>query len=199
MSSQTNISLRIAQETKDQFDFLFEESGSNSKGEFLATLLTRYENPPRPKAIEKIVEVEKPVEVVKTVEVEKSIGDDQLLLTLSDPEFFALRETVLSSTDFAEKQNEIIDSLSPENKPLFGGRITHSPELYSLWVRNRPISKKMSEAAVNEAVRFNMGAFLRNAFLSSLIQERFDTLVTPEVLFEYMQKKGGTVGEEDYQ
>lgn len=70
----------------------------NSKGEFFAILLVRYENPTKSKPIEKIVEVEKPIEVIKTVEieklveVEKALEANQLLLALSDAELFALRE-----------------------------------------------------------------------------------------------------------
>lgn len=200
---QVNTNIRMSQDTKDFFDALFNESGANSKGEFVAILLDRFENPPKSKPTEKIVEVEKPVEVVKTVEVEKlvevekQLQANQLLLTLSDPELFALRETVLSFSDFAERQNKMIDSLSPENKPFIGRRVMYSPEIFALWVRNQPISEKMNEAEIDETSRFNMGAFLRNMFLLALVDDRIsESLVTPEILREYIKTKVEPVEEE---
>ena len=196
--AQTNISLRMAQGTKEQFDYLFEESGANSKGEFLSMLLDRYENPPKSKPTEKVVEVEKPVEVVKTVEVEKlvevekALEANQLLLTLSDAELFALRETVLSFSDFAEKQNEVIDSFSPEHDSIFALSHLYSPEIFQMWRRFELISDTATEEERERAVKTNIPSCLFNAFLFlHFISERSqginESLVTPKIIREYIK------------
>ena len=195
-TTQLNTNIRMTQDTKELFDTLFEESGANSKGEFVSMLLDRYENPPIENPIEKIIEVEKPIEVEKLVEVEKQLQANQLLLTLSDAELFALRETVLSFSDFAERQNKLIDLLLPENKPFIGGRVMYSPEIFALWVRNRPISKKMNETEIDKTIRFNMGAFLRNMFLLALVDDKIaESLVTPEILMEFIQRQNDPIEE----
>jgi hypothetical protein len=202
--TQTNISLRMAQGTKEQFDYLFEESGANSKGEFLATLLDRYENPPARKPIEKIVEVEKPVEVVKTVEVErlveveKVLEANQLLLTLSDAELFALRETVLSFSDFAERQNEVIDSFSPENDSIFALNHLYSPEIFQMWRRFELISETMTEEERERSVKTNIPSCLFNAFLIlHFISERSqgvnESLVTPKIIREFIKTQADPI------
>ena len=194
--TQTNVSLRMAQGTKEQFDYLFEESGANSKGEFLSMLLDRYENPPKSKPTEKVVEVEKPIEVVKTieveklVEVEKALESNQLLLTLSDAELFALRETVLSFSDFAERQNEVIDSFG--RKSWIGSSRQYSPEIEQLWRHFEPMSETMTDEEREKIVKSNISSCLFNAFLFLLfIPERSEdineSLVTPKIIMEYIK------------
>ena len=91
----------------------------------------------------------------------------------------------------------MIDSLSPENMPFIGRLVMYSPEIFALWVRNQPIKENMNEAEIEEAIRFNMGAFLRNMFLLLLVDERIsESLVTPKILREYIQKKADPVLEE---
>ncbi|MCL6103933.1 MAG: hypothetical protein M1292_15870 [Bacteroidetes bacterium] len=200
--TQTNISLRMAQGTKEQFDYLFEESGANSKGEFMATLLDRYENPPAKKPIEKIVEVEKPVEVVKTVEVEveKQLQANQLLLTLTDAELFALRETVLSFSDFAERQNKVIDSFAPENKTWMDSRDMYNPEIYQMWRRFESISEDMTDDEREKVVKSNIPSCLFNSFLFLLfIPERSEhvneSLVTPRIIREFIKGQNTPIEE----
>jgi preprotein translocase subunit SecA len=194
--AQTNISLRMAQGTKEQFDYLFEESGANSKGEFFSMLLDRYENPPKSKPTEKVVEVEKPVEVVKTVEVEKlvevekALEANQLLLTLSEAELFALRETVLSFSDFAERQNEVIDSF--RRNTWIGSSRQYSPEIEQLWRHFEPISETTTDEEREKIVKSNILSCLFNAFLLLLFipersEEINESLVTPKIIREYIK------------
>jgi hypothetical protein len=187
----------MSQDTKDFFDALFNESGANSKGEFMAILLDRYENPPKSNPIEKIVEVEKPVEVIKTieveklVEVEKQLQANQLLLSLSDAQLFALRETVLSFNDFAERQNEIIDSFAPENKAWFMPRDWYSPEIYQLWGRFEPIGDNMTDGEREMAIKSNISSCLLNSFILLMFKPEInehinESLITPRIIREYV-------------
>lgn len=204
---QVNTSIRMSQDTKDFFDALFNESGANSKGEFMAILLDRYENPPKSKPTEKIIEVEKPVEVVKTVEVEKLVEVEkvleanQLLLTLSDAELFALRETVLSFSDFAERQNKVIDLFSPENKSWFGDGRLYNPEIHQMWRRFEPISESMTDDEREKVIKLNIPSCLFNSFLFLMfIPERSEhvneSLVTPQIIREYIKTQADPVQEE---
>ena len=188
--TQVNTSIRMSQDSKDRFDLLFDASGANSKGEFVARLLDRYENPAAQEPIEKIVEVEKPVEVEKIIQVEKSLEVNQLLLTLTENELFALRETVLSSSDFAERQNELIDSLAPENLPFFYFGNLYDLEFQELWKRNIVVTSKMSDEDREEAIKHNMAAFLINNFFLNLLSEKITvSLVTPGVMKEFIAKR----------
>lgn len=204
---QVNTNIRMSQDTKDFFDALFNESGTNSKGEFIATLLDRYENPPVRKQVEKIVEIEKPVEVVKTVEVEKlvevekQLQPNQLLLTLSDAELFALRETVLSFSDFAERQNKIIDSLSPEHDSIFAERHLHSPEIHQLWRRFEPISENMTDEEREKVIKSNIPSCLFNSFLQRVLDPDYrwyinKSLVTLKIIREYIKTQSKPLEEE---
>ncbi len=185
-SVQVNTSIRMSQDTKDFFDSLFNESGANSKGEFMAILLDRFENPPKSKPTEKIIEVE------KLVEVEKDLEANQLLLTLSDAELFALRETVLSFSDFAERQNKIIDSFAPEHDSFFAERHLHSPEIHQLWRRFEPISETMTDEEREIVIKSNIPSCLFNAFLGHVLNPdlRFyinESLVTLKIIREYIK------------
>jgi hypothetical protein len=188
----------MAQGTKEQFDYLFEESGANSKGEFFSMLLDRYENPPARKSTEKIVEVEKPVEVVKTieveklVEVEKALEANQLLLTLSDAELFALRETVLSFSDFAERQNKVIDSFAPERETWLDNSYQYCPEIHQLWRRFEPVGETMTEEEREKVVKSNIQSCLFNAFLRLIYEPDYrwyinESLVTLKIIREYIK------------
>ena len=168
----------------------------------MATLLDRYENPPAKKPIEKIVEVEKPVEVVKTVEVEveKQLQANQLLLTLTDAELFALRETVLSFSDFAERQNKVIDSFAPENKTWMDSRDMYNPEIYQMWRRFESISEDMTDDEREKVVKSNIPSCLFNSFLFLLfIPERSEhvneSLVTPRIIREFIKGQNTPIEE----
>ncbi len=194
---QANINIRMSPETKEYFDASFEASGANSKGEFIFNLLEHYNNPQKSPAIEKIVEVEKPVnvekivEVERVVEVEKGLESNQVLLTLTDSQLFALRETILSFTDFAERQNKIIDSFSPENKTWMDDRDKFSPEFFQMWGRFEPIIEDMTEEERERIIKLNIPSCLLNSFLFLMfIPERSEhineSLVTPRIIREFI-------------
>ena len=191
----------MSQDTKDFFDALFNESGANSKGEFLAILLDRYENPPAREPIEKIVEVEKPIEVIKTVEVEKALEANQLLLTLSDAELFALRETVLSFSDFAERQNKIIDSFAPECESWFDNSHQYCPEIYQLWRRFEPVVETMTDEEREKVVKSNIQSCLFNASLRLIWEPDYrwninESLVTLKIIREFIKTQADPTLEE---
>ena len=210
-TTQANTNIRMSQSTRELFEQYFEESGSNSKGEFIALLLDRYDNPPVGKPTEKIVEVEKPFEVVKTVEVEKlvevekALEANQLLLTLSDADLFALRETVLSFSDFAERQNKVIDSFAPENKTWFDSGHVYSPEFYQLWRHFEPIIETMTDEEREKVVKFNILSCLFNSFLHHIMEPDLrwyinESLVTPKIIREFIitnQEKSDPATEEN--
>ena len=194
-TTQANTNIRMSQSTKELFDQIFEESGSNSKGEFIALLLDRYDNPPAGKTIEKNVEVEKPVEVEKVVEVEKlvevekQLQANQLILSLSDAELFALRETLLSFNDFAERQNKVIDSFG--RKSWIGSTRHYSPEIDQLWRHFEPIGEDMTDQEREAVIKSNIPSCLFNAFLLLMfIPERSEhineSLVTPKIIREFI-------------
>lgn len=195
--THANTNIRMSQSTRELFDQIFEESGSNSKGEFIALLLDRYDNPPTGKTIEKIVEVEKPVEVEKVVEVEKlvevekQLQANQLILSLSDAELFALRETILSFNDFAERQNKVIDSFAPENKTWMDSRDMYNPEIYQMWRRFEPICEDMTDQEREAVIKLNIPSCLFNSFLYLFFMpdQRWyinKSLVTPQIIREYI-------------
>ena len=57
----------------------------------------------------------------------------------------------------------------------------------------------MSEAEREEAIKFNMGAYLQNLFLLCLVTDKLtESLVTPEILREYIQAKTNPIPAEQY-
>jgi hypothetical protein len=187
IKTNANTNIRMSQSTREIFDHLFEESGSNSKGEFMAKLLDRYDNPTISKPTEKIVEVE------RLVEEEKQLQANQLIISLSDSEFFVLKETVLSFNDFAERQNKIIDSFAPEHDSIFALKHLYSPEIYQLWRRFEPINESMTINEREKVVKSNFTSCLFNAFLFlHFIQERSEgineSLVTPRIIREFIKQ-----------
>jgi hypothetical protein len=189
----------MSKDTKDQFDSLFNESGANSKGEFIALLLENYANPEAGKTTEKIIEVEKPIEVVKTVEVEKlvevekELEANQILLTLTNPQYCALKETILSFSDFAEEQNRRIDKLAPEHDGIFAESHLYSSEIYQLWRRFEPISDNIMDEEREKITKSNISSCLFNAFLYQIFMpdQRWyinKSLVTPRILRELIKE-----------
>jgi len=76
-----HIQARVNVEIKARFEEIFIESGSNSKGEFVAKLLDRYMEPE--KVVEKLIEIEKEVEKLVVREVPARLKDNEILVTLS--------------------------------------------------------------------------------------------------------------------
>lgn len=169
------ITIRTSAETKDWFKTSFEASNANSQGDFLQKLLERYnEDEPKPEPI------------IQTVTVNQELKPNELLLSLTPAQLFALRGTVMSFPNYAERQNEIIDSLKGKRPFLYSGNL-FDPEFRNILVRNIPITKTMTEPERENAIRHNMTAFLINTFLVNIIEENIkETLVTADKLRSYI-------------
>lgn len=112
------------EETEELLKSTFEASEANTMEEFLDNLIQKFNKP------EKVIE---PIQ--ETENVQARIEPNEMLLSLTPVQVYAIRETVLSA-GFAEDQNEIIDSLNYK-KPgnYYYGQISE-PDFESLWVRN---------------------------------------------------------------
>ena len=91
--------IRMTAEVNDKLETAFEESNFDSKGEFIESLIDQANND------EPTVEIE---EVEIEVEVEKKLEPNQLLISLTPAQMFALRGHV-SEPEFAAKQNRLVD------------------------------------------------------------------------------------------
>ncbi len=120
--------------------------------------------------------------------IEGNTEQNEMLLSLTPVQLYAIRETVLIE-EFAENKNEIIDSLNPENKPfLYFGNL-FEPEFQSLWIRNIVLTDGMTQEEKENSIRHNMAAFLINMFLMNLIEGKVScTPVTAENLKSYIQE-----------
>lgn len=106
--------------------------------------------------------------------LDSGLNKKDIVLSLSPVQVYALRETVLSKDNFAEGQNELIDSLIPENKPfLYFGNL-FEPEFQLLWVKNIPLTDDMTPEQRESAIQHNMAAFLLNMFLTNFVEENID-------------------------
>jgi hypothetical protein len=181
-SNLRTVGIRMSQETIEYFNSTFDASGANSKGEFIIKLLENYNSAPQ--------EPE-----VKTITVEKELQQNQLLIELHPAQLFALRQHVLSYPDFAEKQNEIIDSMKGDRPYMYFGNL-FEPEFQKLWVRNIPITKTMTEDEKENAIRHNMSAFLINMFLMHAIERNLEkSKVNAEMLKTFIRKLAAPVPE----
>ncbi|WP_372648022.1 hypothetical protein [Draconibacterium sp.] len=175
-----NIKSKTIQAARDTI-ILFNEcnasSGANSQGEFLQMLLERWtQDDPAPK-------VEK-----ETVTVEKELTKNQLLINLLPAQEFALRSNVLSP-DFAKRQNELIDTLKGTRPFLYFGSL-YDPELQKLWVRNIVVTKQMTEAEKEAAIKHNMSAFLVNMYLMHAIDGNLSSIsITADSIKEFIAKE----------
>jgi hypothetical protein len=149
--------IRMSPHTNEKFEAAFENSNADSKGEYLDSILDQVLN-------------YKPTTEVKEVEirVEKELESNQILVSLTPAQMFALKEHILAVPDYAEKQNEIIDMLS-EGQPLFSFSKLYEPEFQELWVRNKVFTEEMSEVEKEAAIKHNISAYLLNMFFTNLI------------------------------
>lgn len=165
--NMVQITMRGNVETKDLFRELFESSGANSHGEFLQKLLETYaqvsEQPP-------VQQTREP----NIIEVEKPLAENQMILNLNPLQFFALRQAVLSSPDFAEQQNIIIDSLK-RGKPWYYAGNLYDVEFVNAFLRNVSLSKAAPEER-EKIITLNMAAFLINFFMMNAIDENITTI-----------------------
>lgn len=176
-STLATVTIRTNKETKEFFNSLFEGSGANSHGEFFQRMCEQMNTP------EKTIEPE-----IRHVTVEKQLQANEILVNLTPAQMYAIRETVLSSDNFAQEQNEIIESLKAGNKPFMYFGSLFEPEFQLLWVRNIVLTKVMTPEQKENAIRHNMSAFLVNKFLLSLIEGKIScTRVTAEILKKHIQ------------
>ncbi len=169
------ITVRTSADTKDWFKNSFEASNANSQGDFLQKLLEKWnedEHTPEP--------------LIQTVTIEKDLQENQILMSLNPAQLFALRGTV-TFPNFAELQNEIIETLKNGERPFMSFSRLFEPEFNNLWIRNIVISKTMTEAEKEKAIRHNMTAFLLNMFLVNIIEGNISkSFVTADKLKSYI-------------
>ena len=128
----------------------------------------------KPRALRSFINENSPGCNVSDVGTDIELNDNEILLNLTPAQMFAIRETTLVDPNFAEIQNEIIDSLVPENKPfLYFGNL-FEPEFQLLWVKNIPLTDDMTPEQREPAIRNNMAAFLLNMFLINFVEEKID-------------------------
>jgi len=181
MKQQTlvTVSIRMNPETRDFYKALFEGSGANSQGEYFQRMCERMN------ASEAL-----PEPIIKTVPIERKLNPNEVLMNLNPAQLYALRQTVLSSETFAQEQNEIIDELKPENRPLFYSGVAFSPEINSTWVRNIVLTKTMTPDQREAAIKHNMAAFLINRFMIGIVEGKIScTNVTGSSLKAFIKKQ----------
>lgn len=172
------VTARMSVDTKAYYDQTREASGANSSGEFILLLLDKFNAETEPQTIEKVVEIERRHE------------ENELSVKLTHAQYWALRNTVLSTNDFAESQNSVIDNLATGNRPFMYFGNLFDQEFQSLWIRSRPFSDKTTPGEALESIKFNMSAFLVNMFFTNLIENRIsETLVTDETLKRYLKEQ----------
>lgn len=218
MAKQKTFSAKLSEETADLIQAEFERSGAFTKDEFLKKLLKKpnekplepeqtlnvenqtpaQDNPekqtdeplpfqgnqkPAQSASEPIIT--KPV----VIEIEPKLERNEILISLNPEQLFALRETVLSSEDFAAEHNILIDDLLSNNKPfLYFGKL-YDTEFQGIWIKYQEITRYMTEEQKEHAVKHNMAAFLLNVFYRQLIEDNLsDSVVTAENLKEFIRK-----------
>lgn len=177
------VTIRVNPETKEFFDSLVQGSGANSNGEYFQRMCETMNMPEQHIEPEiRTVTIERPIE--------KQLQPNEILLSLNPQQMFAIRQTVLSSSNFAQEQNEIIDSLKTGSKPFLYMGSLFDPELQSLWMRNIVILKTMSPEQIEAAIRHNMSAFLINKYLYSLIEGKLScSQVTAQTLKSFIRKQ----------
>ncbi|MEI7527169.1 MAG: hypothetical protein WCJ95_22655, partial [Mariniphaga sp.] len=111
---------------------------------------------------------------------------NEMILSLTPAQFFAINQTILSE-GFEATQNEILDSLTPENKPFFYFGNLYDEDFQTLWVRNIVRTKEMTESEKENAIRHNMAAYLVNMFMMHLIEGKISkTVVSAESLKAFL-------------
>jgi hypothetical protein len=178
-STLGTLTVRTSADTKEWFKNSFEASSANSQGDFLFKLLEKWNNDEPAREPE-----------VKTITIEKNVQPNEILLKLTPLQLFALRGTVLSYPDFAERQNEIIDSLK-RNKSFFYSSNLYDQDFHNVWIRNIVITKAMNEEQKESAIRHNMAAFLLNMLLVNIIDGNISsTRITAGMMKDFIRKQG---------
>jgi hypothetical protein len=147
--------LGLSQEETNEFLTLFQSSGISSISEFLKSLFEKWVTP------EKVIEPEpEPVLLQEPKIIQPQLQDNEILLSLTPAQLYALRETVLSKR-FAESQNEIIDE--KYKNEFYSGKLCYS-EFKSLCIRNIVLTDEMPDEEKETAIHHNMAALPVNLF-----------------------------------
>lgn len=194
MTAQKTISAKVSEETAQNFEQLFRESGATSRDEFFKDLFSSHSkksvskvkdeksNPGKIDPLQTLMDQKPPaqapepevIEVEKLVEVERKMENNEILLKLHPGQMFILKEIILSKSDFAEKENEMIDKIIQGKKPfLYFGNL-FNPEFIPLWQKSRPLSNEMNENEMAEAIKANIASFVLNIFTSMFINGQID-------------------------
>jgi hypothetical protein len=167
--------IRMSDQDIELMNELFELSGASSKGEFIRRMCEKWN-------------ADEPEQLVKTEFIDRQLQTNEILLNLSPAHLFALRGTVTSFANFAERQNEIIDSLKGNKPWMYSGNLFDA-EFQNLFIRNIPIKKETTEADREAAIKHNMTAFLINAFLVNFLDGKIkETGLTVNALREFIVK-----------
>ena len=154
--------LGLSQEETNEFLTLFQSSGVSTISEFLKSLFEKWVTP------EKVIEPEpEPVLLQEPQLIQPQLQDNEILLSLTPAQLYALRETVLSKR-FAESQNEIIDE--KYKNEFYSGELRYTAEFKSLCIRNIVMTDEMPDEEKEAATCHNMAALLVNLFLFRLTQ-----------------------------
>lgn len=180
-TKQVTNAFRTSLEDKHYIDQDFEASGASSRGEYYVGLVNFKNAQPEAPAT---------IEVERIVEVARKHDTNEISLILSPAQMFALRNTVLSTSDFAQEQNRVIDNLSTGKRPFMYFGSLFEPEFQSLWIRNKVVTDKTPAEEKEAAIKFNMSAFLLNMFFTNLIEGRIsESLVTAETLQSFIKRQ----------
>lgn len=170
--------IRMSADAIEYFDSSYATSGANSQGEFMVMLLDKW-NAQEP--------IEQPQ--IQTVSIERELQPNEIILNLSPVQLFAIRQTILSVPNFAERQNEIIDILKAGDRPFMYFGDLFDSEFQSLWIKNIVLTNTMSEEQIENAIRFNISAYLVNMFLMQLIEGNITgTKMNANYLKSYVRK-----------
>ena len=118
------------------------------------------------------------------------------VISFSQAQYHAISENVLTP-GFIENQNEIIDSLIPDNKPFLYFGSLFEPEFQSLWIRSIDLMEEMTQEQRDNIIRHNMSAFLINMSLHHLIDRKIsDSSLTAKTLKTFIQAQNQEIEKE---
>jgi len=148
-----NLCIRVSAETRVVFDELFQETGSNSKGEFLAYLLEHFsEEPKQPEPQKETVEVQ----------VERPLAENEILVKLNKVQQEVLKNLVGSSNE-RKDSNKTIDRIDQGLDQSYWGDDLFSGDF-------KGVLNKYTCEDTPEKMKEDMGQFLANFLMLMLIR-----------------------------
>ena len=180
------ISIRVTSEVKELFEETFQASGSNSKGDFLKSLLDLYFDSQEEKqpAQAKAQEPAQPQTIEKIIEKERELAENEILLSLNPAQLFALKETILGNPKFITAWNEEIEKMKNGNSPfLYFGNLCNT-EFGCIW---NEFQELKSDDDL-ETLKQNIAAELLNSYMVRIIEGEIEySIVTPRILKEFIK------------